>query len=69
MEKSSELPSTSQPSVKSFTNLYSRLLTHYDSVISIHVSGGLSGTWSGAQKAAEKISAESGKKKSKGGKK
>lgn len=62
MDESSDLPSTSQPSVKSFTNLYSRLLTHYDSVISIHVSGGLSGTVSGAQKAAEKISVESGKR-------
>lgn len=62
MDESSDLPSTSQPSVKSFTNLYSRLLTHYDSVISIHVSGGLSGTVSGAQKAAEKISTESGKR-------
>lgn len=62
MNESSDLPRTSQPSVKSFTNLYSRLLTHYDSVISIHVSGGLSGTWSGAQKAAEKISAEAGKR-------
>ena len=53
--------STSQPSEKAFTNLYSNLLTHYDSILSVHFSKELSGTWRGAKVAAEKVSAETGK--------
>ncbi len=62
MEESKDLPSTSQPSVKAFVNLYSNLLTHYDSVISVHLSDKLSGTFNGAQAAAEKVSKETGKR-------
>jgi DegV family protein with EDD domain len=62
MEECEDLPSTSQPSVKSFVNLYSQLLTNYDSVISVHLSEHLSGTLNGAQNAAEKVSEETGKR-------
>ncbi len=62
MEESENLPSTSQPSVKSFVNLYSQLLTNYDSVISVHLSEHLSGTFNGAQTAADKVSKEAGKR-------
>ncbi|MEA1896486.1 MAG: DegV family protein, partial [Bacteroidota bacterium] len=57
----SQKTSTSQPSEKAFTNLYSNLLTHYDSILSVHFSKELSGTWRGAKVAAEKVTAETGK--------
>ena len=43
---------------KSFTNLYSHLASHYDSIISIHLSDKLSGTFNSSQKAASAISKE-----------
>ncbi len=52
---------TSQPNVKSFVNLYSRLTSHYDSVIAIHLSSKLSGTHRTSLQAAEKVSTETGK--------
>ncbi len=52
---------TSQPSEQSFVNLYSQLATHYESVISVHVSKKLSGTWRSATMAAEKVMADTGK--------
>ncbi len=61
IENSKEKTSTSQPGTKAFTNLYSNLLTHYDSIISVHFSSGLSGTWQGALNAAEKVMTETGK--------
>ncbi len=61
-EEPSNLSSTSQPSPASFVNLYSQLVTYYDSVIAIHISGGLSGTYSTSLNAAKKVAAESGKK-------
>ncbi len=53
---------TSQPAVKSFVNLYSRLASHYDSVIAIHLSSVLSGTYRTSLQAASKVAAETGKK-------
>jgi len=46
---------TSQPSVKAFENLYSLLFEHYESIISIHLSQNLSGTWNSAKLAAKKF--------------
>ncbi len=54
--------STSQPNVKSFVNLYSRLLSHYDSVISVHLSSELSGTFHTAEQAAKQVMKETGRK-------
>ena len=48
----SPYPSTSQPSPASFRLLYSFLTTYYESVIAIHVSGKLSGTFSVSRKEA-----------------
>ncbi len=62
LRNSLDFPKSSQPPKKSFENLFSFLSTHYDSVISVHLSDQLSGTFSVAKKAAEKISSESGKK-------
>lgn len=45
MEARGSYPSTSQPSPSALRLLYSFLSTYYDSVIAIHVSGKLSGTF------------------------
>ncbi len=52
--------STSQPNMRSFVNLYSRLASHYDSVIAVHLSSVLSGTYRTSQQAAEQVSRETG---------
>lgn len=49
------LPTTSQPSPAEFQELYERLLQDHDSVISIHLSAGLSGTLSSASAAQEMV--------------
>ncbi len=48
-----ELPTTSQPSVGDFVATYAPLLDRGLSVVSVHVSGGLSGTCDSARQAAE----------------
>ncbi|MGE5421090.1 MAG: DegV family protein [Chloroflexota bacterium] len=54
-------PRTAQVNEKAFTNLYSHLASHYDSIIAIHLSDKLSGTFNSSQKAAAAISREFGK--------
>jgi DegV family protein with EDD domain len=54
-------PSTSQPNESTFLNMYSHLASHYDSIISVHVSETFSGTIRNARNAAERISKEFGK--------
>ena len=54
-------PKTSQINENTFINLYSHLASHYDSVIAVHLSDKLSGTFFSSQKAALKISREFGK--------
>lgn len=49
------LPTTSQPSPAEFQQLYERLLQDHDSVLSIHLSAGLSGTLSSAAAAQEMV--------------
>jgi len=53
-----DYPKSSQVNEKSFTSLYSHLASHYDSIISIHLSDKLSGTFNSSQKAAKAISEE-----------
>lgn len=43
---------TSQPAFGEFARLYSMLGSHYDSVIAVHLSRALSGTWNVSMKAA-----------------
>jgi len=62
LDNAEHYPKTAQPSLKSFENMYSFLSTHYDSIISVHLSKDFSGTWSVAQNAANKIENETGKK-------
>jgi DegV family protein with EDD domain len=56
--QNSQNPKSSQVNEKAFTNLYSHLASHYDSVIAIHVSDKLSGTYNSSLKAAQNISRE-----------
>jgi len=58
LESSPDFPKTSQINERSFTNLYSHLASHYDAIISVHLTGQFSGTYLSSVKAAEKISKE-----------
>lgn len=52
---SNSLPTTSQPSPAEFKAVYEQLLQDHDSIISIHISSGLSGTISSALTAKELV--------------
>ena len=58
LEENNDYPKSSQVNEKSFTSLYSHLASHYDSIIAIHLSDKLSGTFNSSQKAAKTISEE-----------
>jgi EDD domain protein, DegV family len=58
LKESKDYPKSSQVNEKSFINLYSHLASHYDSIIAIHLSDKLSGTFNSSQKAAKAISKE-----------
>jgi hypothetical protein len=53
LDETTSYPTTSQPPVSVFQDLYGNLLKYYDSVISIHLSAKMSGTWNAARQAAE----------------
>lgn len=61
LDKSPVYPTTSQPSYKDFYNRYNYLSTHFDSIIGIHLSARLSGTWQNSLNAANKVSEQTGK--------
>jgi DegV family protein with EDD domain len=58
LKENTDYPKSSQINEKTFTNLYSHLASHYDSIIAIHLSDKLSGTFNSSQKAAQAISKE-----------
>jgi len=62
LQSSPVYPSTAQPAFSEFINRYNYLATHYKSVISAHISSGMSGTWQNSINAARKATEESGKK-------
>lgn len=53
--KEKELPTTSQPPIGQFVQLFERLAKDYDAVISIHLSSGISGTFAGAVTASRMV--------------
>ena len=55
LETTQGFPSTSQPSVGSFSEVYKRIAATDPDIISIHMSSGLSGTFSAAQTAAKLV--------------
>jgi DegV family protein with EDD domain len=48
IKERAELPTTSQPPVGKFVELYESLAHDYDAIISVHLSSGISGTYQGA---------------------
>src|SRR5664280_2830021 len=58
LDETADFPKTAQINESTLANLYSHLASHYDSVIAVHVSDKLSGTFYSSQKAAQKISRE-----------
>jgi DegV family protein with EDD domain len=55
MRSAAKLPSTSQPSVGDFLAVYEPLLEAGDDVLSIHLSGGISGTVEAARQARDAL--------------
>jgi DegV family protein with EDD domain len=55
LRRAERLPTTSQPSVGDFTSAYEPLLEDGREVVSIHISGGLSGTPEAARQAKEAL--------------
>ncbi|MEH6938560.1 DegV family protein [Bacillus sp. JJ664] len=55
MKKSNELPKTSQPAVGKFVETYEKLTADGSKVISIHLTSGMSGTYSTACAAANMV--------------
>ncbi|PFP23268.1 fatty acid-binding protein DegV [Bacillus sp. AFS073361] len=53
--KMKELPTTSQPPIGQFVELFESLAKEYDAVISIHLSSGISGTFQGAVAASSMV--------------
>jgi DegV family protein with EDD domain len=58
LRTSERLPTTSQPSVGDFIEVYEPLLAEGRDVVSIHLSEGLSGTCASARQAAEQLERE-----------
>ena len=50
-----DLPTTSQPSVGDFLEVYEPILEAGEDIVSIHLSGGISGTYGAAQQAREAL--------------
>ena len=55
LDHESSVPTTSQVPTGEFETLYRFLLERYESVVSIHLSSALSGTWNSARLAAERV--------------
>lgn len=53
--RTKELPTTSQPPVGQFMELFENLSKEYDEVVSIHLSSGISGTFQGAVSAGSLV--------------
>lgn len=62
LKTSTVYPTTAQPAFPEFMNRYNYLASHYKSIISAHISSGMSGTWQNSLNAARKMTDETGKK-------
>jgi len=58
LESSPVSPKTSQINERTFTNLYSHLASHYDAIISVHLTSQFSGTFDNSVKAGRRIQNE-----------
>jgi fatty acid kinase fatty acid binding subunit len=57
LRTASEMPTTSQPSIGDFLEVYEPLLDAGSEIVSIHLAGGMSGTVGAAQQAREQLGA------------
>jgi len=55
LRRASSLPTTSQPSIGDFLAVYEPLAAQGRDIVSIHISGGISGTVEAARQAAEQV--------------
>jgi len=55
MENAAQLPKTSQPSIGNVTKILEELAKSYDAVITVHLSSGISGTFSAVKSAGEMV--------------
>jgi len=62
LKEEEDFPSTSQAVMSDFLKLYTSLAAYYDSVIAVHMSKHLSGTWNASQKAAREVGEKTGKR-------
>ncbi|MEH6955501.1 DegV family protein [Neobacillus drentensis] len=53
--KTKDLPTTSQPPIGQFVELFEKLSKDYDAVICVHLSSGISGTFQGANTASTMV--------------
>ncbi|MCK5212529.1 MAG: DegV family EDD domain-containing protein, partial [Dehalococcoidia bacterium] len=60
LESADEFPKTSQPKPIDFLNLYRHLAATHESILSIHLSADVSGTWQSAVVAARQVSSDTG---------
>lgn len=58
LRRSGEAPTTSQPSVGDFIDVYEPLLDEGLEIVSLHLSAGISGTCESARQAVERLTAE-----------
>lgn len=58
LRRADSLPKTSQPSIGDFTGAFEPLLARGDEVVSIHISGGISGTVEAGRQAADQLERE-----------
>jgi DegV family protein with EDD domain len=61
LRSSDQLPTTSQPSIGDFLAVYQPLVEQGRDVVSIHISGGISGTVESARQAAEQLDGRDGR--------
>jgi DegV family protein with EDD domain len=55
LERSGGIATTSQPSIGEFSEVYQRLLRDHEQILSLHISGTLSGTVDSARQAADLV--------------
>ena len=60
LESTEHFPKTSQPKPIDFHTLYRHLATTHESILSIHISADVSGTWQSATSAAKQVSRDTG---------
>ena len=60
LRSADRLPTTSQPSIGDFLDVYRPLIAQGYEVVSVHISGGISGTVEAARQAKERLAEDSG---------